>query len=141
MWNTALMTTTKFSLRLLHLLDGLSQVDGFHGDLNFADTTEEICDEDAPGVPQEKVSAVARSGHTLTLGTHFELGRQMKHKQWIRERVAQLAFSKPVRLNGKSVNAARGSSPTGDMQNKTQQKYEPYALVVSAGLWAKSNTA
>lgn len=68
--------TNKFGLLLLNLLDGVGQVDGFHGDLHFADATEEICDEDASWVPQKKVSTVARSGHTLTLGTYFELGKQ-----------------------------------------------------------------
>lgn len=57
---------------LLHLLDWVGQVNGFHGDLHFAHATEEICDEYTSWIPQEKVSTVAWSGHTLTLGTDFE---------------------------------------------------------------------
>lgn len=78
------MIEKKVSLLLLHLLDGVGQDDSFHGDLNFADTTKEICDEDTSWVPQKKVRTVARSGHTLTLGTYFELVKQTKHKQCIR---------------------------------------------------------
>lgn len=65
-------------LPLLHLLNGVGQVNGFHGDLHFAHTTEEICDEYTSWIPQEKVSTVAWSGHTLTLGTDFELRKQTK---------------------------------------------------------------
>lgn len=74
------MTKTN-SLLLLHLLDGVGQVDGFHGDFDFAHTTKEICDEGTSWVPQEKVSTVARCRHTLTLGTYFELGKQTEYNQ------------------------------------------------------------
>lgn len=77
-------TTNKLSLPLLHLLDGVGQADGFHGYLDFADASKEICDEDTSWVPEEKVSTVAWSGHTLTLGTHFELGKQTKYKHCIK---------------------------------------------------------
>lgn len=61
--------------------NGLRQADGVHGELDFADTAEEVCDEDTSWVPQEKVSAVARSGHALTLRAHFELRTFNKHRQ------------------------------------------------------------
>lgn len=61
--------------------NGLRQADSIHGELNFTDTAEEICDEDTSWVPQEKVSPVARSGHTLTLWANFELWTVNKHKK------------------------------------------------------------
>lgn len=64
--------------------DGVSQVDGILGELNFANTTKEVCDEDAPRVPQEKVGTMAWSGHTLTLGAYFELWTK-KHGQTLRK--------------------------------------------------------
>lgn len=64
----------------LHVHDGVGQVDGILGELNFANTTKEVCDEDAPRVPQEKVGTVAWSGHTLALGAYFELWTK-KHGQ------------------------------------------------------------
>ena len=70
--------TNKLSLPLLHLLDGVGQVNSFHGDLHFTHATKEICDEYTSWIPQEKVSTVAWSGHTLTLGTYFELRKQTK---------------------------------------------------------------
>ena len=63
------------------MLHGARQVDGFHGDLHFADASEEVCDEDTSWVPQEKVSTVAGSGHTLTLGAHLELSIKRKEQQ------------------------------------------------------------
>ena len=60
------------------MLHGPCQVDGFHGDLHFADASEEVCDKDTSWVPQEKVSAVAWSGHTLALGAHLELSLKKK---------------------------------------------------------------
>lgn len=65
----------------LHMRDGLRQADSVHGELNFADAAEEICDEDTSWVPQEKVSPVARSGHALTLGAYFELRTFNKHRE------------------------------------------------------------
>lgn len=66
------------------MLDGVSQVDGIHGELNFADTTKEICDENTSRISQEQVSTMAWSGHTLTLWTHFELWRQRQQRFHIR---------------------------------------------------------
>lgn len=75
--------TIELRLLLLHLLNGVGQVDGFHGDFDFAHTTKEICYEGTSGVPQEEISTVARGGHTLTLGTHFELWKQIKYEQFV----------------------------------------------------------
>lgn len=71
--STTFVPTQKLYLHLLHGLDGLRQIDGFHGDLYFAHAPEEICDQDAPWIPEEEVSTVAWSGHTLALGTNLEL--------------------------------------------------------------------
>lgn len=71
----------RFNAPRLHVWNGLRQADGIHGELNFTDTAEEICDEDTSWVPEEKVGPVARSGHTLTLWTNFELWTVNKHKQ------------------------------------------------------------
>lgn len=49
------------------------QIDSVLGDLHFADTSKKVSDEDAPGIPLEEVSAVTRSGHTLTLRAHLKL--------------------------------------------------------------------
>lgn len=79
LFDLTIMTKNKqLNLPLLRLLDGVGQVDGFHGDFDFAHAAEEICDEGTSWVPQEKVRTVARCGHTLTLGTYFELGKQNK---------------------------------------------------------------
>lgn len=55
-------------------LYGRGQVHHRPRDLHFAHAAEEIGDQDAAGVSQEQVGTVARSGHTLALGTHFKLG-------------------------------------------------------------------
>lgn len=58
------------------MTDDTGQVDAVHGDLHFANTAKEICDQDTSRVPQEQVGAVAGRRHALTLGTHLELEKQ-----------------------------------------------------------------
>lgn len=85
---------------MLHLLDGVGQVDGINGDLNFADATKEICDEDTSRVPQKKVRTVARSGYTLTFGTYFELWTYTKTSSVLEKCniVQQTAHAQPKML-------------------------------------------
>lgn len=74
----------KLYSHLLVRLDGIGQVDGFHGELYFADAAEEVCDQDAPWIPEEEVSTVAWSGHTLALGTDFELKKKKRNTRIFR---------------------------------------------------------
>ena len=60
---------------------GRRQTEGFHRELHLADATEEVCDEDAAGVPLEQVGTVARSGHTLALWAHLKLRHTQKNKK------------------------------------------------------------
>lgn len=112
----------QMSLLLLHLLDGDGQVDGFHGDLDFAYATKEISDEDTSWVPQKKVSTVARSRHTLTLGTYFELRNQTKQRQCIRN--MQLS------VTGGTYCSPGGSIPLEPPTQQKLWKYCKYLLMV-----------